>query len=123
MRVLAASIFVPVLLLGAATAFAKGPCAADVEKFCSGVKKGGGRIAECLKQHDAELSAECKAQHEKRKNEVKGALEACSADAQKFCANVEKGQGRVIHCLKEHEKALEPGCKGELDKHRGGKKQ
>jgi len=35
-------------------------CKADVEKYCSDVQRGGGRIAECLnKQHDA-LSEACK---------------------------------------------------------------
>ena len=34
-------------------------CKADVEKYCSDVQRGGGRIAECLdKQHDA-LSEAC----------------------------------------------------------------
>ena len=35
-------------------------CKADLEKFCSDVQRGGGRIAECLnKQHDS-LSEACK---------------------------------------------------------------
>lgn len=34
-------------------------CKADVEKYCSDVQRGGGRIGECLnKQHDA-LSEAC----------------------------------------------------------------
>jgi hypothetical protein len=36
-------------------------CKADVERLCAGVQRGGGRIRECLKQHAAELSPECKA--------------------------------------------------------------
>ncbi|HUI24682.1 MAG TPA: hypothetical protein VL403_01260 [Candidatus Kryptonia bacterium] len=42
----------------------KGPhhaCAADVEKFCQGVPAGGGKIAQCLKDHAADLSPECQA--------------------------------------------------------------
>ena len=35
-------------------------CKADLEKYCSDVQRGGGRIAECLnKQHDS-LSEACK---------------------------------------------------------------
>ena len=35
-------------------------CKADVEKLCSGVERGHGRIAACLKQNDAQVSAGCK---------------------------------------------------------------
>ena len=38
-----------------------GPCRADVEKLCPGVKPGGGRIIQCLKAHKDEVSDACKA--------------------------------------------------------------
>ena len=40
---------------------AKDACKDDVQKFCKDVKEGGGRIIQCMKAHEAELSAECKA--------------------------------------------------------------
>ena len=40
---------------------AKDACKGDVQKFCKDVKEGGGRIIQCMKAHEAELSAECKA--------------------------------------------------------------
>lgn len=43
-----------------------GACKADTEKFCAGVKPGDGRLAKCLKEHEAELSPECKASTAKR---------------------------------------------------------
>jgi Cysteine rich repeat len=39
----------------------KEACKPDVEKFCSGIAPGGGRIMQCLKQHESELSDACKA--------------------------------------------------------------
>ena len=35
-------------------------CRADVEKFCKDVKPGAGRIINCLKAHETELSPACK---------------------------------------------------------------
>jgi hypothetical protein len=35
-------------------------CKADVEKYCAGVQPGGRRIAACLKQNEAQVSAPCK---------------------------------------------------------------
>ncbi len=37
-------------------------CRGDAEKFCKDVKPGEGRIVECLRQHQGELSKECAAQ-------------------------------------------------------------
>ena len=38
-------------------------CKPDVEKFCSDVKPGEGRVMVCLRQHESELSDACKAVH------------------------------------------------------------
>ncbi|MEI6093426.1 MAG: cysteine rich repeat-containing protein [bacterium] len=37
-----------------------GPCKADKEQFCSGVKKGKGRIKKCLKANEEKLTPACK---------------------------------------------------------------
>ena len=36
-------------------------CRGDAQKFCKDVKAGEGRIAQCLKEHQSELSRECAA--------------------------------------------------------------
>lgn len=35
-------------------------CQADVQRFCSGVQPGGGRLGKCLKEHARELSPQCR---------------------------------------------------------------
>jgi hypothetical protein len=39
------------------------------------------------------------------------AEKSCADDAAKLCNGVEKGEGRVAKCLKEHKDELSPGCK------------
>lgn len=38
---------------------ARAACAGDIQKFCSGVPAGGGRIVACLKQHASDVSLGC----------------------------------------------------------------
>lgn len=35
----------------------------------------------------------------------------CAQDAEKFCANVKQGEGRIARCLEEHMAELSPVCK------------
>ena len=35
-------------------------CHADFQKFCAGVRPGGGRIEQCMAPHKAELSQPCR---------------------------------------------------------------
>lgn len=42
-------------------------CNEDVQKFCKDVKPGGGGIVRCLKEHESELSPECKTNMPSRK--------------------------------------------------------
>lgn len=93
---------------------AKGPCTDDVAKFCKDVKPGGGRLAQCLKEHESELSPTCKASHDQAKARAKEAHEACADDVQKLCKDVQPGGGRVIKCLKDNSKSLSPECRDKL---------
>lgn len=46
-------------------------CEDDVLSLCAGVKPGGGRIIKCLKEHESELSPECKTKMETQKGQHK----------------------------------------------------
>ncbi|MBI4411529.1 MAG: hypothetical protein HY541_03490 [Deltaproteobacteria bacterium] len=103
------------VIIGAAgysTASGKGDCKSDLEKFCSGVEKGGGRIIKCLHEHLNELSSECKENVENRD----AVHTACKSDREKYCAD-EKGKGgKPGKCLKEHEADLSTACKDAMAK-------
>ena len=63
--IIAASAVVATVLLAPAARAAdepqgRGACRTDVEKLCKGVEPGQGRIAQCLKDKEAEVSPGCK---------------------------------------------------------------
>ena len=43
--------------------------------------------------------------------------EACQADFEKFCPNVQPGGGRVVECLSQHLDQLTPQCKTVVEAH------
>lgn len=106
-------ILIPCLFF-AQLAFANGPCAADREKFCASVEKGGGQVIKCLKENEAQLSAECKAHRESMKGAMKDIHAACESDVENLCADIEKGKGRIMKCLKEKKDQVSETCKAEL---------
>ncbi len=94
----------------------KGGCKADQEKFCKGVEPGEGRIVKCLKEHEAQLSAECKARRTQKKEHTKALKEACKDDAIKFCNHTKEEHEKIGPCLKEHKAELSQTCKIEIEK-------
>jgi len=35
-------------------------CSGDVQRLCSGVQRGHGAVAQCMRQHESELSSQCR---------------------------------------------------------------
>lgn len=95
---------------------ANGPCAEDIKKFCADVKPGDGGIANCLKQHEADLSAACRAHEKQVRAKFDEFDAACGADARKLCADVKSGKARVMKCLHGKDEQLSPDCKNYMEK-------
>lgn len=96
----------------------QGVCQADRQRFCANIQPGQGRIARCLNQNQAQLSAPCRQKLEQRMNRMRARAQqvrqSCRADVQQFCAGVSRGQGRVYQCLKQNEAQLSAACKAAL---------
>ena len=113
------------LVFGGTTAAApaagmrQGPCSDDVEKFCKDVQPGKGRMAQCLKQHEQDLSPSCK-QHvadvRKRGQEFRA---ACEDDVLRLCGDVQRGGGRIANCLKQREQDLSQDCRAQMEQQQG----
>jgi hypothetical protein len=98
----------------APSAFAAPSCKADVGKFCPQVQPGGGRIAQCLKQNEAQLSAPCVERIKMVAAQLHEVKEACADDLQQYCASVKVGGGRVAQCLRQHKDKLSTECKTQI---------
>jgi hypothetical protein len=77
-------------------------CRADYGKLCPGVKPGGGRAAECLKQHEAELTPACKAAVDK--------LGDCGQEVKRICGDA-SAPSAVRECVKAHASEFSATCR------------
>jgi hypothetical protein len=112
-----------------------GPCVDDRKKLCPDATGAG--VLACLRRHETELSAACKANLDRLGakpkepasapgNEgmlgrpgAKGRTKVCAADQKKFCNDVKPGEGRVVQCLLKHEESLSPACRSFLTQKKG----
>ena len=102
-----------VALLAGSAFSAEHPCKEDAERLCQGVEPGEGRILQCLKQHEADLSPACKQKRDSFRDRMQEIRAACEEDARKFCAGVQPGGGRIARCLQQHESDLSEACRNE----------
>ena len=80
-------------------------CRADYGKLCSGAKPGGGRAAECLKQHEAELTPTCKAAVDK--------LVECGQEDKRTCGDA-SGPSAVRQCVKTQATEFSATCRAAM---------
>ena len=101
-------------------------CKEDIQKFCGNVIPGEGRILMCLQSQIDQISPECRGAMEAGKKKVKEAADACREDAEKYCAGIQPGGGRIAICLKQNFESLSPACKQVMEqgasKRRSGQK-
>jgi hypothetical protein len=115
---------------------AMGACRVDMQSLCGAVERGKGNKMRCLIENRTKASSECqtalaaveagragkdatKADRRAQKRadrggERGGRMAACRADTKALCADVERGGGRKIACLRANEAKLTPDCAGAL---------
>jgi hypothetical protein len=103
-------------------------CRADMQTLCGTVDRGKGNKLKCLIENRTKASTECQAaitatdqvrseRAAKRAARAEGGgkrgggkMAACRDDQRALCADVQKGGGRKIACLKANEAKLSPAC-------------
>jgi hypothetical protein len=99
-----------VMSLPRRAAAADPPCLADIKQFCANVPVGGGRVQECLKEHEAKISQACQTQVDALQRDAAMLDAACRWDIGRFCSDLTPGGGRVVSCLQKNKIALSPAC-------------
>jgi len=93
-------------------------CKIEIEKYCSQVTPGQGRILACLYAHEDKLSAKCEyalydaaAQLERAVAALSYVANECNEDLEKYCESIAPGKGRLLECLDKHDKQVSKRCK------------
>jgi len=118
-----------VLLLGFAFAAAQADpintiadgCKVELEKYCSQVTPGDGRVLACLYAHAEKISPKCEyalydaaVQLERAVSALAYVANECDADMEKYCETVAPGEGRLVDCLKKQGKNVSERCRGAM---------
>ncbi len=90
-------------------------CQKDVQKYCSTVTPGGGRIMACLRAHSDKLTKECLEFVENAALATKTFRRSCRKEIVLFCEKEEELHHKLTDCLEQHQKQLSEACQKALD--------
>jgi hypothetical protein len=92
-------------------------CNADAAIFCPGLPLNSQKSFMCLMAYEDNLSTACMLGIAEAALTLKMgimaidySIESCEADADKFCLDVEAGEGRIVSCLVKNEAKLGSQC-------------
>jgi hypothetical protein len=109
--------------VNAAVAKIQAACSADLQKYCSMVTPGEGRILLCIQAHEDKISSKCDfALFEASRNlnraldKIERAAAVCWGDIEKNCAGIPEGGGGIARCLVTKKASLSKACQTELGK-------
>ena len=124
MNKLAFAIVAVTLGLSAAAGAQPGPaagmwqaCAADAQKFCSGMAPGEQR--KCLMTNMSSLSQECGTALANARSAVKEFVQVCRADIQQYCGSQAAGPQRR-QCITANEAQFSQPCQTAMAARQGG---
>lgn len=91
-------------------------CGKYIEKHCSKVNLGSGKMRDCL-MNNPSVSGACKAGFDRVTREVQkraqarvDVLKVCDADVHRLCGLIQKGDGNLLECMLTAHKAVSPKC-------------
>jgi hypothetical protein len=92
-------------------------CDADAAILCPGLPLNSQKSFMCLMAYEDNLSVACQLgiveaamALEMGMMAIDYSIKACEADADKYCVDVEAGEGRIVSCLRKNEARLNEEC-------------
>ncbi len=92
-------------------------CEEDIKAHCDGLGNNTDKVFMCLAAYEDYLSTECREGILEAAMSIKmGAaaldysVRACEADADKYCLDVQPGNGRLVGCIKANESSVSQEC-------------
>ena len=92
-------------------------CGVEIEKYCSQVTMGEGRLLACFYAHEDKLSGQCEYTLYKASAQLEQAVSAlnyvasqCEDDILSHCAEVQLGEDRILSCLKSKADTVSDEC-------------
>ena len=96
-------------------------CGVEIEKYCSQVSHGEGRLLACFYAHEDKLSGQCEYTLYKASAQLEHAVSSlnyvagqCQNDILAHCAQVQMGEGRVKQCLESNADSVSSQCKAAM---------
>jgi hypothetical protein len=86
-------------------------CKADVAKFCGQTQPGRGRMTQCLKQSDQDLSIPCRNHIKNVDLQLKETRQPCRDELVLYCEGLELTEPRIAQCLNRNKAAFSVECK------------
>jgi Golgi apparatus protein 1 len=93
----------------------EGPCKAEIDKLCPGMKVGSGLLI-CLKEKHEQFSDKCKDKMAAAREKLNADNDVCKADTEKLCKGIKPGGGRIVECLKAKKEKVSAACRAVLAK-------
>ena len=92
-------------------------CDADVKQYCPGLDPSSQNAFMCMMAYEDKLSKTCKRGILEAAMAIKMgtaaidySVRACEVDADKYCLDVQPGEGRLVRCIKKHESSVSKAC-------------
>ena len=98
-------------------------CADEINKYCSTVTPGEGRLLYCMQAHEDKISAKCAyelgeaaARFQLSADNLRDAINACKTEITGVCGKTLPGEGRVAACLIANKSTVSKNCAEALQK-------